>query len=169
MLFVALMIHGIQPGPMLLTEHPDVFWSVICSMYIGNAMLLGLNLPLIGLWVKLLKIPSRYLAVMIIVIVMIGAYSLKNSAFEVGLIVIFGFFGYLARKNGFPFAPCILAMVLGRILEKSVLQALILSGASLRIFIEKPISATFLTIALMVMLIPLLKWVWRRCQSAVKA
>ena len=101
MLFVALMIHGIQPGPLLLTEHPDLFWGVIASMYIGNIMLLGLNLPLIGLWVRLLKVPYHYLAVLIVVIVMIGAYSLKNSAFDVGMIVIFGVFGYIARKNGF--------------------------------------------------------------------
>ena len=98
MLFVALMIHGIQPGPLLLAEHPNLFWGVIASMYIGNVMLLGLNLPLIGLWVRLLKVPYHYLAVLIIVIVMIGAYSIKNSAFDVGLMVIFGVMGYLAAR-----------------------------------------------------------------------
>jgi len=162
MLFVALMIHGIQPGPLLLTEHPDLFWGVIASMYIGNVMLLGLNLPLIGLWVRVLKVPYHYLAVLIIVIVMIGAYSLKNAAFDVGLIVIFGVMGYLARKNGFPFAPCVLAMILGGKLEQSVQQSLKMSGADLGIFIKKPISATLLAVALLVMLIPLFKWVWKR-------
>jgi putative tricarboxylic transport membrane protein len=162
MLFVALMIHGIQPGPLLLTEHPKLFWGVIASMYIGNVMLLGLNLPLIGLWVRVLKIPYHYLAVLIIVIVMIGAYSLKNAAFDVGLIVIFGVMGYLARKNGFPFAPCILAMILGGKLEQSVQQSLKMSGADLGIFIKKPISAALLAVALLVMLIPLFKWAWKR-------
>lgn len=168
MLFVALMIHGIQPGPLLLTEHPNLFWGVIASMYIGNVMLLGLNLPLIGLWVRLLKVPYHFLAVLIVVIVMIGAYSLKNAAFDVGMIVIFGVFGYVARKNGFPFAPCVLAMILGRTLEQSVQQALKISGADLMIFIERPISATLLALIVLVLLIPLFKWVWRRSWSPQK-
>jgi putative tricarboxylic transport membrane protein len=162
MLFVALMIHGIQPGPLLLTEHPNLFWGVIASMYVGNVMLLGLNLPLIGLWVRLLKVPYHFLAVLIVVIVMIGAYSLKNSAFDVGMIVIFGVFGYVARKNGFPFAPCVLAMILGRTLEQSVQQALKISGADLMIFIERPISATLLALIVLVVLIPIFKRVWKR-------
>ena len=164
MLFVALMIHGIQPGPLLLTEHPNLFWGVIASMYIGNVMLLGLNLPLIGLWVRLLKVPYHFLAVLIVVIVMIGAYSLKNAAFDVGMIVIFGVFGYVARKNGFPFAPCVLAMILGRTLEQSVQQALKISGADLMIFIERPISATLFALIILVMLIPLFKRAWKRYQ-----
>ena len=102
MLFVALMIHGIQPGPLLLTEHPNLFWGVIASMYVGNLMLLGLNLPLIGLWVRLLKVPYHFLAVLIVVIVMIGAYSLKNAAFDVGMIVIFGVVGYRRARTAFP-------------------------------------------------------------------
>ena len=162
MLFVAFMIHGITPGPMLLMEHPSLFWGVIAAMYIGNLMLLGLNLPLIGLWVRLLKVPYHYLAVLVIVIVMIGAYSLKNSAFDVGMIVVFGVFGYFARKNGFPFAPCVLAMILGRKLEQTVQQALLTSGADLGIFIKKPISATILAIALLVMLIPAIKLTVKR-------
>ncbi len=160
MLFVALMIHGIQPGPLLLTEHPNLFWGVIASMYIGNVMLLGLNLPLIGLWVRLLKVPYHFLAVLIVVIVMIGAYSIKNSAFDVGMIVVFGVFGYFARKNGFPFAPCVLAMILGRTLEQSVQQALKISGADLMIFIERPISATLFALIIMVILIPIFKRAW---------
>jgi putative tricarboxylic transport membrane protein len=165
MLFVALMIHGIQPGPLMLTEHPKVFWGVIASMYVGNVMLLGLNLPLIGLWVRLLKVPYHFLAVLIIVIVMIGAYSLKNTAFDVGMIVIFGALGYIARKNGFPFAPCVLAMILGRTLELSVQQALKTSGADLMIFIERPISATLLAMALLVILLPVFKQAWKRFQT----
>ena len=166
MLFVALMIHGIQPGPLLLTEHPNLFWGVIASMYIGNVMLLGLNLPLIGLWVRLLKVPYHFLAVLIVVIVMIGAYSLKNSAFDVGMIVIFGILGYVARKNGFPFAPCVLAMILGRTLEQSVQQALKISGADPMIFIERPISAALLALIVLVVLIPVFRRAWRRYQAS---
>ena len=94
MLFVALMIHGIQPGPLMLTEHPNLFWGVIASMYIGNLMLLGLNLPLIGLWVRLLKVPYHYMAVVIVIICTIGAYSIKNSVFDVGMLIFFGVLGY---------------------------------------------------------------------------
>jgi putative tricarboxylic transport membrane protein len=169
MLFIALMIHGIQPGPLLLSEQPGLFWGFIASMYIGNIMLLGLNLPLVGFWVRLLKVPYHYLAVLIIVIVMIGAYSLKGSAFDLGLIVIFGVCGYIARRNGFPFVPLVLAMILGRILEQSVQQALIFSGADLWIFIEKPISAMFLAIAVLTVLTPLLKWAWKKSRPSPAA
>ena len=165
MVFVALMIHGIQPGPLLLQEHPNLFWGVITSMYIGNVMLLVLNLPLIGFWVRLLKVPYQYLAVLMIVIVTVGSYQHKNSAFHVGLLVIFGALGYLARKTGFPAAPCILAMILGPMLEKSVQQALRISGADLGIFVKKPISAAFLIVALLGMLIPLFTWARKRRQA----
>jgi putative tricarboxylic transport membrane protein len=162
MIFVALMIHGIQPGPMLLVEHPKLFWGVIASMYVGNLMLLGLNLPLIGLWVRLLKLPYHYMAVAIVIICVIGAYSIKNSAFDVGVMIVFGVVGYLLRKGGYPAAPLVLAMILGRILERSVQQALKVSGADLAIFIEKPISAALLAVGVLVMLLPLGKWIWRR-------
>ena len=119
MIFVALMIHGIQPGPMLLVEHPNLFWGVIASMYIGNLMLLGLNLPLIGIWVRLLKVPYHYMAVVIVIICIIGAYSIKNSVFDVGMMIVFGVLGYFLRKGGFPAAPLVLAMILGRMLERS--------------------------------------------------
>jgi putative tricarboxylic transport membrane protein len=162
MIFVALMIHGIQPGPMLLVEHPKLFWGVIASMYVGNLMLLGLNLPLIGFWVRLLKLPYHYMAVAIVIICIIGAYSIKNSAFDIGVMIVFGVVGYLLRKGGYPAAPLVLAMILGRILERSVQQALKVSGADLAIFIEKPISAALLAVGVLVMLIPLGKWIWKR-------
>lgn len=166
MIYVALVIHGIQPGPMLLAEHPNLFWGVIASMYIGNLMLLGLNLPLIGLWVRLLKVPYHYMAVVIVIICMIGAYSIKNSAFDVGVMIFFGVLGYFLRKGGFPAAPLVLAMILGRILERSVQQALRLSGADPMIFIEKPISAILLIVGALVMLLPLLKWARKRYAAA---
>jgi len=158
MIYVALMIHGIQPGPLLLAEHPHLFWGVIASMYIGNLMLLGLNLPLIGLWVRLLKVPYHYMAVVIVIICVIGAYSIKNSAFDVGMMIAFGVLGYFLRKGGFPAAPLVLAIILGGLLERSLQKALQVSGADPMIFIDKPISAALLVVALLVMLIPLFKW-----------
>ena len=162
MIYVALLIHGIQPGPMLLAEHPDLFWGVIASMYIGNLMLLGLNLPLINLWVRLLKVPYHYMAVVIVIICTIGAYSIKNSIFDVGTMVVFGVLGYALRKGEYPAAPLVLALILGKMLELSVEQALKTSGADPMIFIDKPISAGLLSVGLLVMLLPLFKWVWKK-------
>lgn len=162
MIYVALMIHGIQPGPLLLNEHPNLFWGVMASMYIGNLMLLGLNLPLIGLWVRLLKVPYHYMAVVIVIICVIGAYSIKNSAFDVGMMIAFGVLGYFLRKGGFPAAPLVLALILGGLLERSFQKSLQVSGADPMIFIDKPISAALLAVGLLVMLIPLFKWTWKR-------
>ena len=144
MIYVALMIHGIQPGPLLLAEHPKLFWGVIASMYVGNLMLLGLNLPLIGLWVRLLKVPYHYMAVVIVIICIIGAYSVNNSAFDVGTMVVFGAVGYLLRKGGFPAAPLILALILGPQLERTLQQSLIGAGGDPRVFLRSPISLTLI-------------------------
>ncbi len=144
MIFVALMIHGIRPGPLLLQEHPNLFWGVIASMYIGNVLLLGLNLPLIGFWVRMLKVPYRYLAVVVVVVCVIGAYSVNNSAWDVGMMVFFGVMGYLLRKFAFPASPFILAMILGPMLEKTLQQSLIASGGDFMTFLNRPISASLL-------------------------
>ncbi len=162
MIFVALMIHGIRPGPLLLQEYPQLFWGVLCSMYIGNIMLLALNLPLIGMWVRLLTVPYHYLAVVVVIICVIGAYSVKSAVFDVGAMVAFGVAGYLMRKGGFPAAPLILAMILGPILERSLQQSLISSGGSPVIFIAKPISAVLLAVAAFLMLTPILKKMWSK-------
>jgi len=161
MIFVALMIHGIRPGPLLLQEHPDLFWGVIASMYIGNVMLLGLNLPLIRVWVRMLTVPYRYLAVLVVVVCVVGAYSVSNSVFDVGAMVVFGVFGYLLRKGGFPTAPFILAMILGPMLERTLQQSLIGSGGSFFVFLQRPISATLLVAAGLLMLTPAAKRLWR--------
>jgi len=166
MIFVALMIHGIRPGPMLLSEHPDVFWGAIASMYIGNVMLLALNLPLIGVWVKLLKVPYNFLAVGVLIFCIIGAYSVNNSAFDVGTVVVFGAVGYLLRKGGFPAAPLVLAMILGPQLERTLQQSLIGSGGDLRVFVEGPISATLLVGAVGLAASPALRWLWGHCVRA---
>jgi len=162
MIFVAFMIHGIQPGPFLIKEHPDLFWGLLASMYIGNIMLLGLNLPLIGLWVRMLKVPYRYLAVVVVVICVVGAYSVSNSVFDVGVMVGFGVFGYFLRKAGLPSTPLILALILGPMLERNLQQSLIASGGDLLVFFRRPISATLLVIAGLLMLSPLAKFFWRR-------
>jgi putative tricarboxylic transport membrane protein len=162
MIFVALMIHGIQPGPMLMMSHPDLFWGVIASMYIGNFMLLALNLPMIGFWVRLLKVPYYGMAVVIVIICVIGAYSIKNSGFDVGMMIAFGFLGFFLRKGDFPAAPLVLALILGRILEMSLQQALKASGADIRIFLDRPISAGLLIVGALIMLGPVFKWGWKR-------
>ncbi|HSB71835.1 MAG TPA: tripartite tricarboxylate transporter permease, partial [Candidatus Methylomirabilis sp.] len=162
MIFVALMIHGIRPGPLLLQEHPDLFWGAVASMYIGNVILLALNLPLIGLWVRLLKVPYNFLAVGVLVFCIIGAYSVNNSAFDVGSVVAFGAVGYLLRKGGFPAAPLILAMILGPHLERTLQQSLIGSGGDPRVFLASPISAMLLTAAAALVASPGIRWTWQR-------
>jgi putative tricarboxylic transport membrane protein len=147
---------------MLLQEHPDLFWGVVASMYIGNVMLLALNLPLVGFWVRLLKVPYHFMAVVVVVICIIGAYSVKNSAFDVGIMVFFGVFGYFIRKGGFPPSPLVLALILGPILERSLQQSLTRSGGSFMIFIEKPISAILLITTGVVMLTPVIRGMLRR-------
>jgi len=162
LIFIALMIHGVRPGPLLVQNHPELFWGVIASMYIGNIMLLGLNLPLIRIWVRLLTVPYRFLAVVIVVICGIGAYSVSNATFDIGTMVIFGVIGYLMRKWGFPTAPLILAMILCPILERNIRRSLIMSGGDISIFIQSPISVILLSIAGFLMLTPFLRWVWKR-------
>lgn len=161
MIFVALMIHGIRPGPLLLQQHPDLFWGAVASMYIGNAILLALNLPLIGVWVQLLRVPYRFLAAGVLVICIVGAYSVNNSAFDVGTMVAFGAVGYLLRKRGFPAAPLILAMILGPQLERTLQQSLIAAGGDAWVFVQRPVSATLLVAAAGLVLSPALRWLWR--------
>ena len=146
MIFAVLLIAGIQPGPFLIVEHPEVFWSVIASMYIGNVMLLALNLPLIGLWVQLLKIPYSLLATIISLLCLIGVYSVQNNIFDVILMVILGIIGYLLRKFDFEAGPLLLAFVLGPICERSLVRALMISEGKISVFLTRPISAIMLSI-----------------------
>jgi putative tricarboxylic transport membrane protein len=149
--FGAMMIHGIRPGPLLLQDHPDIFWGVVSSMYIGNVMLLVLNLPLIPLWVQLLKIPYKILFPLILLLCLIGSYSIKNSAFDMFVMIFFGVVGYLFRKFGYEAAPLILAFVLGPMLELNLRQSLIISEGSVLIFFTRPISAV--TVAFSILLL----------------
>ena len=147
-LFGAFLIHGIRPGPLLLQDHPELFWGVISSMYIGNVMLLILNLPLIPIWVKLKKVPGRVLFPLILLFCLIGSYSIKSSSFDVIVMLIFGIIGYLFRKFEFESAPLILTFVLGPIFELNLRQSLLFSKGSLLIFFTRPISAVTIILAL---------------------
>ena len=162
MMFAALLIHGVRPGPLLVAEKPEVFWGLVASMYIGNVMLLVLNLPLIGLWVKLLRVPYPLLAPLILVFVLIGAYSVNNSAFDVGITIAFGLFGYVIRKFNFEPAPLVLAMILGPQLEASLRRSLIYSRGDLLIFFERPIAAALMVLALLMLLSPIFRLVLSR-------
>ncbi len=156
MLFAALMIQGITPGPFLVREHPDVFWGVIASMYIGNAMLLLLNLPLVGLWAQLLRVPYAYLAPVIAVVTLVGVYSVNNSMFDVTAMLVIGIAGYFLRKLAFEPGPLLLAFVLGPIMERSLRQSLLMSDGSWAIFLTRPISGVLLVAAALFILINLL-------------
>jgi putative tricarboxylic transport membrane protein len=143
------MIHGVTPGPLLISQHPEVFWGTIASMYIGNIMLLLLNLPLIGLWVKVLKIPYRILMPLILLFCLIGSYSLSNNIWDVVIMVIFGIAGYILRKFEYEEAPVLLAFILGPLIETNFRQSLIMSDGRLSIFITRPISAVALAISVL--------------------
>ncbi len=146
MIFAALMIQGITPGPFLVAEHPDVFWGVIASMYVGNAMLLILNLPMVGLWVQMLRVPYGILAPVIILFTTIGVYSTQNQVFDIYSMLFFAAVGYLMRKLNFDPAPLPLAFVLGPILERSLRQSLLISGGDVTIFATRPVSGTLLAV-----------------------
>jgi putative tricarboxylic transport membrane protein len=158
----AMMIHGMQPGPMLVKEQPGLFWGAITSMYLGNVMLLVLNLPLIGLWVKILKVPYPILFPLILLFCLVGAYSLNNSVVEVLTMVIFGLVGYLLRKFGYEAAPLVLALVLGPMLETALRRSLLLSAGDPMIFLTRPISAVLIGTALFLLAYPLIPWMRRK-------
>jgi len=162
----ALMIHGLQPGPLLMKDAPDLFWGTIVSMYIGNGMLLVLNLPLIPMWVKVLKVPYYLLYPLILLFCLIGAYSLSNSVADVIAMLIFGILGFLMKRFRYEGAPLILALVLGQKLETSLRRSLIMSHGDFSIFISRPISLGFLIIAALLLIIPIITQ--RRKLSALR-
>jgi putative tricarboxylic transport membrane protein len=144
----ALIIYGLTPGPLLIKNNPNFFWGIIASMYIGNVMCLVLNLPLIPIWVQVLRIPYTLLSVIILLFIFLGAYSINNSFYNVYFAFIFGIFGYLLRKYKFDPAPLVLAYILGPQLEMTFGQSMILSEGSFLTFFERPISAFFMLMAL---------------------
>jgi putative tricarboxylic transport membrane protein len=156
MLFAALIIHGITPGPLMLKDYPQVFWGLIASMYLGNVMLLILNLPLVPMWVQVLKVPYRILFPLIILFCFIGTYSFNNQMFDVYIMIFFGVVGYLMRKFRYEAAPLILAVVLGPMLENALRQSLAMSRGSFAIFVHRPISAVIIGVALLILVLGML-------------
>lgn len=143
----ALIIHGIQPGPMLMTEQPGIFWGLVMSFLVGNVMLLVLNIPLIGLWVSILNIPYRLLYPAILIFIMMGVYSVHNSVFDAYLVAIVGVFGYVLALLRFEAAPLLLGFVLGPMMEENLRRALLLSRGDMMTFIDRPISMWLLIVA----------------------
>jgi TctA family transporter len=152
----AMIIQGIQPGPSVMTDQPALFWGLIISMWIGNLMLLVLNLPLVGIWVKLISVPYHFLYPVILTFCCIGVFSLNNSAFDVYLMIGFGFLGYVFRKLGAEPAPMLLAFILGPMMEEYLRRALLLSHGDPGILVFSPISGTLLAVAVVLLLVVLL-------------
>jgi putative tricarboxylic transport membrane protein len=158
----ALIIYGVQPRPKMIINHPNLFWGVIASMYLGNVMLLLLNLPLIGIWVKILKVPYPILFPLILLFCLIGAYSLSNSILEMSIMVFFGALGYLFKKFKYEGAPLILAMVLGPMMEHNFRASLGLFDGRIFGFFERPISAVIMGIAIILLVLPLIPGMKKR-------
>jgi len=163
-LLAALVLWGFKPGPLFISDNPSLFWSLVASMYIGNVMLLVLNLPLVPLFAQVLRAPAYVLFPIILGVSMVGVYSTSSSLFDVGLLAGFGLLGYLMRKLDYPNAPLILGLVLGGAMERALRQSLMMSDGSLTILFARPISAVMLSLALLILLIPVVSRVnaWRR-------
>ncbi len=162
LLLGALMLHGLLPGPLLLKQHPEIFWGTVMSMYAGNVMLLILNLPLIGIWVQVVKIHPRILYPFIFYICIIGSYSINSSVFDVFIMIIFGFVGYIFRKFNYEPAPLVFAFILEPMFENTLRQSLLMSDGSLLIFIHRPVAGVTLAIALLLLLSNFLPFLRKR-------
>lgn len=156
-----LMIHGISPGPSMVGEHPELFWGLVMSFWIGNLLLVILNIPLIGLWVRVLKIPYQIMYPSVVMFICIGVYTVRNSIFDVMSVIVFGVIGYGMRIFGFPAAPLLLGFVLGPMMEENFRRAMVLSDGNFGFFFGRPISGTFLAVSAV-----LLVWsIWSGSQS----
>jgi TctA family transporter len=163
----ALMIHDIAPGPEVISKHPNLFWGLIVSMWIGNGMLLLLNLPLVGFWVKLLQVPYRYLFPTILAMMAIGVYSVSNQGGEIYPMVLFGLLGYVFKKLKCEPAPLILAFVLGPMVEENFRRAMLLSRGDPAIFLTRPISAVFLVAAVLILVFMIMPAVRKKREEVV--
>jgi putative tricarboxylic transport membrane protein len=153
LLMGALIIQGVQPGPMMMSQHPDVFWGVIASMYVGNVFLLILNLPLIGLWVQLLRVPYAVLFPIILLLAVVGTYSANKNFFDLYVMIGFGVIGYVLRKFDYEMGPLLLSFVLAPLLEQSLRQSMVMSSEGFAIFLARPITVTLLAISLALILL----------------
>ncbi len=161
-LMAALLIHGVPPGPQLVTEHPQVFWGFIASMYVGNLMLLALNLPLVGMFVNVLRIPYAYLYPLIIMFCIIGVYEVNHSIVDVWIMLVMGVVGYLLRKFDFDPAPLVLGLVIAPTFEMSLRQSLIMSNGVWTIFFERPISAVLIAVSALLLILSAVSFVMKR-------
>lgn len=166
LLLTALVLQGVQPGPLLLRENPEVFWGVVASMLVGNIALLVFNLPMVGVWVSMLRMPEGLLVTVITVLVLVGTYTLRNSVFDMGVMVVAGFAGYLLRKLNFDLAPLVLALVIGPFLETYLRQSLYLSQGDVTVFVTRPISAGLLVALLAALVVPAVLGRRRRAPAA---
>jgi len=163
--FSALVIHGLQPGPLLIKDHPDLFWGLVASLYLANGLLLILNLPLIGLWVKVLQIPYKILFPLILLFCLIGAYTLNNLSFDLYVMLFFGVLGWIMRKFGYEAAPMVLAYVLGPQMENALRQSLLISQGSFLIFFTRPVSGIAMGFAFLLLLSNLFPYFQKRRQA----
>lgn len=157
-LLSGFMIHGITPGPSLITQHPDLFWGIIASMYIGNVLLLIINLPLVGIFVQLLKTPLNILMPLVGIITLTGAYSINNSVYDLIWVIFFGVIGFFLRRAGFEPGPLIVGLVIGPELERGLTQGLIITNGSLWSLVTRPISGTILAIGTVFILYNAISW-----------
>ena len=156
LIFGALMIHGLAPGPLFIKNSPAVFWGLLGSMYIGNVMLLILNLPLIGLWIRVLRLPYYFLFPLIILFSIIGAYTVAGNVGDIVITIIFGLVGFLMKKFAYEPAPMVLGLVIGPLVETAIRRSLIMSRGSFMVFFNRPIAAAFMALALFMLLSPLI-------------
>ena len=154
-MIAAVMVHGIAPGPLLIQQQPELFWGFVASMYVGNTVLLILNLPLVGLFVNLLRIPYAYLYPAILCFCILGCYSVANSVVDVWIMLIMGGIGYVLRKFGYDLAPVALGLVLAPMLELSLRQSLAMSAGDYSIFVQRPIAATMLALGAILLVLGL--------------
>jgi putative tricarboxylic transport membrane protein len=162
----AMTIHNIQPGPQVMTSNPELFWGLIASMWIGNLMLVILNLPLIGIWIKLLTVPYKWLFPAILLFCAIGVYSTNNNSFDIWMVAIFGFIGYLFIKLGCEPAPLLLGLILGPMMEEFLRRALLISRGDWSVFVTRPLSATLLAIAVLLLIVVLLPSIKKKREEA---
>src|SRR5688500_3568518 len=162
----ALVIHGLQPGPLMISQRPEVFWGFVASMYIGNLILLILNVPFVGLFVSVLRLPQHVLATMVLLLCLVGAFSLSNSHLDLWILVIFGVFGYALRKLSVDASPLVVALVLGPMMEKTLRQSLFIAQGSVVDLLMRPLTLAILAIPVVALAGPPLLRVWRRPRAA---
>ena len=161
-MLAAMMVHGVSPGPLLIKQQPELFWGFIASMYVGNLMLLALNLPLVGLFVRVLQIPYAYLYPLIIMFCVIGVYEVSHSIVDVWIMLIMGGVGYALRKFDFDPAPLVLGLVIAPTFELSLRQSLVMSNGNWTIFFNRPIAATLFALSVGLLALSLISLLTRR-------